>query len=153
MEWEWKSRYCKHKLSFKRKRYANMTTLSSYMWHLKSVSSETPNLKWSALRCVPQYSNTSKKCLMCFYEKLEIVTVLIKTRRNSWTRDLNSTVNVAISTSFLLKNYTGNDYREFTILGNRKKHNCEYSNILFYVRAEIEYNCLMIMKTLNSELQ
>ena len=60
-----------------------MTTLSSYMWHLKSVSSETPNLKWSALRCVPQYSNTSKKCLMCFYEKLEIVTVLIKTRQNS----------------------------------------------------------------------
>ena len=26
-------------------RYSNKTTLSSYMWHLKGVSSERPNLK------------------------------------------------------------------------------------------------------------
>ena len=73
-EGEWKSRFYNHKLSFKHKRYSNKTTLSSYMWHLKSVSSETPNLKWSVLRCVPPYSNISKKCLFCIYEKLEIVT-------------------------------------------------------------------------------
>ena len=54
-EGEWKSRFYDHKLSFKYKRYSNKTTLSSYMWHLKSVSSETPNLKWSVLRCVPPY--------------------------------------------------------------------------------------------------
>ena len=44
------------------------------MWHLKSVSSETPNLKWSVLRCVPPYSNILKNCLLYLYEKLEIVT-------------------------------------------------------------------------------
>ena len=30
-----------------------MTTFSSYISHLESVSSETPNLKWSVLGCVP----------------------------------------------------------------------------------------------------
>ena len=70
---EWKSRFYNHKLSFKHKRYSNKTTLASYMWHLKSVSSETPNLKWFVLRCVPRYSNISKKCLLCLYEKLETV--------------------------------------------------------------------------------
>ena len=44
-EGEWNSRLYNNKLSFKHKRYSNKTTLSSYIWHLKSVSSETPNLK------------------------------------------------------------------------------------------------------------
>ena len=73
-EGEWKSRFYSHKLSFKHKKHSNKTTLSSYIWHLKSVSSETPNLKWSILRCVQPYSNISKKCLLGLYEKLEIVT-------------------------------------------------------------------------------
>ena len=46
-EGEWKSRFCNHKLSFKDKRYSNKAKLSSCMWHLDSVSSKTPNLKWS----------------------------------------------------------------------------------------------------------
>ena len=41
-EGEWKSCFYNRKLSFKRKTYSNKTTLSSYMWYLKS---ETPNLK------------------------------------------------------------------------------------------------------------
>ena len=73
-EGEWKSRFYNHKLSFKPHRYSNKTTLSSYMWHLKSVSSKIPNLKWCVLRCATPYSNISKKCLLHFYEKLEIVT-------------------------------------------------------------------------------
>ena len=79
-EGEWKSRFYNHKLSFKHKRYSNKTILSSSMWHSKSVSGETPNLRWSILRCVPPYSKISKKYLLCLYEKLEIV---IKTRMNS----------------------------------------------------------------------
>ena len=43
-EGEWKSRFYNHKLSFRHKRYSNKTALSSYMWHLKKVSSETSNL-------------------------------------------------------------------------------------------------------------
>ena len=63
-----------HKISFKHKRHSNKTALSSYMWHLNSVSSETLNLKWSVLRCIPVYSNISEKFPLCLYEKLEIVT-------------------------------------------------------------------------------
>ena len=46
-EGEWKGSFYNYKLSFKQKRYSNKTTLSSYVCHLKSISSETPNLKWS----------------------------------------------------------------------------------------------------------
>ena len=67
-EGEWKSHFYKHKLSFKHKRYSTKTTLSSYMLHLKIVSSETPNLKWSVLRCVPPYSNISKKCIVFIWK-------------------------------------------------------------------------------------
>ena len=83
------------------KRYSNTTTLSSYMWHLKSVLSETPDLKWCVLRYVTPYSNISKKCLLSLYKKLEIVTGnSIKTSMNSWTRDLKSSVNVAMPSFF-----------------------------------------------------
>ena len=41
----WKSRFHNHKLSFTHKRYSIKTTLSSYMSHLKSVLSETADLK------------------------------------------------------------------------------------------------------------
>ena len=41
---EWKNCFYSHKLSFKHKRYSRKTSLSSYMWHLKSVSSKTSNL-------------------------------------------------------------------------------------------------------------
>ena len=57
-ELEWKSRFYNHKLSFKHKRYSNKTTLSSYMWHLKNVSKETPNLKLSVFEMcttIPKY--------------------------------------------------------------------------------------------------
>ena len=43
-EGEWKSCFYNHELSFKPKRHSNKTVLSTYTWHLKSVSSETPNL-------------------------------------------------------------------------------------------------------------
>ena len=62
-EGEWKSRFYNRKLSFKHKRYSN-----------KKISSETPILKWSVLRCVETHSNISKGSIMCFYEKLKIVT-------------------------------------------------------------------------------
>ena len=42
-EVEWKSSFYNHKLSFKHKIYSNKITLSSYIWHLRSVSIETTN--------------------------------------------------------------------------------------------------------------
>ena len=91
-EGEWKSRFYNHKLSFKHKRYSNKTTLSSYI-----------------LRCVPPYSNISKKFLLCLYENLEIVTYqnqkeLLKKRPEVLCKCCHAN-------KFLLKNYAGNDFR------------------------------------------
>ena len=73
-ERKWNKRYYKHKNSFKHKRYSHETTLSSYVWHLKETLDVTPNLKRSVVRCATPYSNISKKCLLCLYEKLVIIT-------------------------------------------------------------------------------
>ena len=108
-EGEWKSRFYNHKLSFKHKRYSNKTTLSSYMWHLKSVLSETPNLKWSVLRCVPPHSNISKKCLLCLYEKLEIVTY--QNQKELLNKRSELLCKFCHAYKFFLKNNTGNDFR------------------------------------------
>ena len=108
-EGEWKSRFYNHKLSFKHKRYSNKTTLWSYIWPLKSFSSETPNLRWSILRCVPPYSNISKKCLLCLYEKLEIVTY--QNQKELLNKRSELLCKCHHANKFILKNYTGNDFR------------------------------------------
>ena len=71
---KWKKRYYNNKKSFSYKRYSLETTLSSYVWHLKKTLDVIPNLKWSVVRCATCYSNISKKCLLCLYEKLVIIT-------------------------------------------------------------------------------
>ena len=73
-EGKWKKRYYNHKKSFNHKRYSHETTLLSYVWHLRETLDVTPNLEWSVVRCATPYSNISKKCLLCLYEKLVIIT-------------------------------------------------------------------------------
>ena len=73
-EGKWKQRYYNHETSFYHKRYSHETTLSSYVWHLKETLDVTPNLKWSIVKCIIPHSNISKKYLLCFYEKLVIIT-------------------------------------------------------------------------------
>ena len=106
---EWKSRFYNHKLSFKYKRYSNKTTLSSYRWHLKSVSSDTPNLKWSVLRCIPPYSDISKKRLLCLYEKLEIVTY--ENQKELLNKGSKLLCKCRHVNRFFVKNYTHNDFK------------------------------------------
>ena len=106
-EEKWKSRFYNHKLSFKDKRYSNKTTLLSYMCHLKSISSKTTNFKWSILRCVPPYSNISKKCVLCLYEKLEIVTY--QNQKEPLNKRSELLFKCRHTNKFLLKNYTGNN--------------------------------------------
>ena len=108
-EGEWKSHFYNHKLSFKHKRYSNKATLSSYIRHLKSVSSETPNSKWSVLRCVPPYSNISKKYLLYLYEKLEIVTY--QNQKKLLNKRSELLCKRRFANKFLFKNYTGNYFR------------------------------------------
>ena len=108
-EGQWKNRFYNHKLSFKHKRYFNKTTTSSYMWHLKSVSSETPNFEWSILRCVPPYSDISKKCLLRLYKKLKIVTY--QHQKELLNKRSELLYKCRRANKLLLKNYTGNDFR------------------------------------------
>ena len=79
------------------------------MWHLKSVSTETPNLKWSVLRCVQPYSNISKKCLLRLYEKLEIVTY--QNQRELLNMGSELLCKCRHDSKFPLKNYAGNGFR------------------------------------------
>ena len=64
-EKEFKTRYTSHKQSINNKKYAHSTTLSSYVWDMKEKHKITPSLKWSILRQVKSYSNTSKQCPLC----------------------------------------------------------------------------------------
>ena len=124
-----RSRFYNHKFSFKHKRYSNKTTLSNYMWCLKSVSSKTPNLKWSILRCLPTYLNISKKCLSCLYEKLAIF--IYQNHEELLNRRSELLCKYSHANKFLLKNYTGNYFR-LQIVSNslkQKKTNCLCSNI------------------------
>ena len=108
-EREWKNCFYNHKLSFKYKTYSNKTTLSSCMWHLKTASSETPNLKWSVVRCVPPYSNISKKCLISSYEKLEIVPY--QNQKELLDKRSELLCKCRHANKFFLKNNTDNDFR------------------------------------------
>ena len=60
-------------ISFKNREKANDTTLSKYVWEVKDKYKETPSLKWSIVKSVPGYSNITKNCSLCLYEKLEII--------------------------------------------------------------------------------
>ena len=108
-EGEWKSRFYNHQLSFKYQGYSNKTMLSSYMWHFKSASRETPKLQWSFLRYAQPYSNISKKCLVCLYEKLEIFCYQNQKELLNKRHELICKCHHA--NKFLLKNYTGNNLR------------------------------------------
>ena len=68
-----KKRYYNHKTSSKNREKANDTTLSKYVWEIKDKYKEKPSLKWSIVNSVPGYSNITKKCILCLYEKLEII--------------------------------------------------------------------------------
>ena len=72
-EENFKKRYYNHKTSFKNREKTNDTTLSKHVWEVKDKYKETPSLKWSIVKSVPGYSNITKKCLPCPYEKLEII--------------------------------------------------------------------------------
>ena len=81
--------------------------LSSYMWHWKSLSSETPNLKWSVLRCISSYSNISKKRRLCLYKKLKIVTY--HNQQELLNKRFELLCKCRHANKFLLKNYAGNE--------------------------------------------
>ena len=84
-EGEWKNRVFNHKLSFKHKRYSNKTTLASYMWHLKSASSDKPNLKWSVLRCITPCMYVYMYVCTSLFRVNQVNSTTIMTNKNQLT--------------------------------------------------------------------
>lgn len=99
---EWKIRHRNHKKSFNHKKYANETSLSSYVWELKN-NGITPSLTWSIEKSIQPYSNITKRCSLCLHEKLAIITY------NNESELLNKRTELISKcrheNSYLLKNY------------------------------------------------
>ena len=72
-ESDFKKRFYNHRKSFNNEGNGNDTTLSKYIWELNKTSNSNPALIWSIAKKVPLDSNISKKCLLCFHEKLKII--------------------------------------------------------------------------------
>ena len=73
-EGEWKKRHSQHKTSFKYKKLAKSTALSTYFWETKEKEKIDPILTWSILKSVPAYNNITKRCQLCLQEKLAIIS-------------------------------------------------------------------------------
>jgi len=67
-----KLRYRNHVFSFKNERYKCATELSKYVWSLKDESI-LYNIKWRKVKQARSYSNVSKRCNVCLWEKYFII--------------------------------------------------------------------------------
>ena len=67
-----KLRYRNHVCSFKNERYKHATELSKYIWSLKDKSIPY-NFKWRKVKQARSYSNISKRCNLCLWEKYFII--------------------------------------------------------------------------------
>lgn len=67
-----KSRYRNHTCSFRNERYRNSTELSKYVWGLKDKKVDY-QIKWRIVRHARSYSNVTKKCNLCLWEKYYII--------------------------------------------------------------------------------
>ena len=72
-EREFKTRFGEHKTTFNNKKYSNSTTLSSYIWEMKKKGIHNASLKWSFIKEISSYNNTTKRCNLCLYEKYAIL--------------------------------------------------------------------------------
>ena len=73
-----KSRYRNHTCSFRNERYRNSTELSKYVWGLKDKKTDY-QIRWRSIRHARSYSNVTKKCNLCLWEKYYIIC-----RRNNY---------------------------------------------------------------------
>ena len=99
--------YYNHKMLLNNRKNVNETTLSKYVWKVKSWSK---SLNWSVLKSVPWYSNIillPYKCLPCLHEKFEIVSYPNQEELlNKRSELLSKCCHV---NNYLLSNYKSND--------------------------------------------
>ena len=87
-ETEFKTKYNNHKSSFSLESRKNSTELSKYVWNLKEKDIDH-KINWSILKHTKSYSNASKRCQLCLWEKFYIITSNKQTTLNSRTELLN----------------------------------------------------------------
>ena len=67
-----KSRYRNHICSFRNERYRNATELSKHVWNLKDQNIKF-DIKWRKVKQARSYSDVTKKCNLCLWEKYVII--------------------------------------------------------------------------------
>ena len=65
------TRFRNHAKSLTHKKYSTETELSKHVWELKAAE-KSFTIKWSLLKKVPVYKAGSRRCYLCFEEKLII---------------------------------------------------------------------------------
>ena len=67
-----KLRYRNHVCSFRNERYKHATELSKYIWNLKDQKIKY-DIKWRIIKQARSYSNVTKRCNLCLWEKFFIL--------------------------------------------------------------------------------
>ena len=104
VEEKFKTRFYNHS---KYKKYANETALSTYVWKMKEHHNVILSLKWSMIKSVPSYSNISKRYMLYFHEKFEILNYLNQDQLLNGRSELIS--NCCHANKYLLSNYKSKD--------------------------------------------
>jgi hypothetical protein len=69
---QFKTRYRNHTNSFRNTIYRNSTELSKHVWTLKDSNVQF-SIKWTIVKQSKSYSNITKRCNLCLYEKYIII--------------------------------------------------------------------------------
>ena len=90
-----------HQQSFWYENYKNSTTLSTYLWSIKS-GEQNFNLSWEIMRQAAPYSNISKRCLLCLHERS-----VIQWNLSGWrmSRIVLYESNYFVSTNYFVKTW------------------------------------------------
>ena len=79
-----KSRWNNHMSSFRLGHKRTQTALSKHIWHLKDNGTNF-TIKWTVLKKTSSYSNVTKRCQLCLWEKYFIITADKSTTLNNRT--------------------------------------------------------------------
>ena len=83
VENDFKTRFNKHKLSFRNQNHSHDTVLSKYIWELKN-NDTTYDIKWCIIKTANAYKGNPSCCNLCLSEKLCILTAC-DTILNKWS--------------------------------------------------------------------
>ena len=79
---DFKKRLYNHKASFTNNSKKNATALSKHIWNLKD-SNTVYDIKWEVVKQCKSYSNITKRCNLCLWEKYFILKADKSTSLNS----------------------------------------------------------------------